>query len=171
MSDDLLLGPARSDLSADDMAGHLELQRMPGYLVRRLDSRAAALFERHTGQTSLTPRQFGLLHVVHRAGVIRQSHLAAALHLDRSTLGEMLARMVDRGLVERTPTAGDRRTSEVRLTALGETTLLENTAAALAAQRAFLAPLPDYLRAVFLKSLEILADADDDVPLTDGSRA
>jgi DNA-binding MarR family transcriptional regulator len=167
MTDDLFLGAAAGDQRIDEVARQIDLHRMPGYLVRRLDSRAAALFERHTGQTALTPRQFGLLQVVHRAGVVLQSQLAADLHLDRSTLGEMLVRMVDRGLVERTPTPADRRTSEVRLTALGETTLMDNTAGALAAQRAFLAPLPDYLRPLFLKSLEILADAAADEPSTD----
>ncbi|WP_051247559.1 MarR family winged helix-turn-helix transcriptional regulator [Nocardioides halotolerans] len=157
-TNDLLSG---GGLTTDsDVLGRFELQRMPGYLIRRLDSRAAALFETHTGQARLTPRQFGLLKVVHDEGTVLQSDLALLLHLDRSTLGEMLQRMVDRGLVLRSPTAADRRTSEVRLTSAGEEALLQNVVGALDAQRALLSPLPDYLRPVFMACLAMLADAD-----------
>jgi DNA-binding MarR family transcriptional regulator len=155
---ELLFGsrPRGSAHGSDDFV----LQRMPGYLIRRLDSRANALFEAHTGQTALTARQFGLLKVVHDEGSVRQSGLASRLHLDRSTLGEMLARMVDRGLVVRRPAAEDRRTSEVRLTPAGEAALGENVLGALQAQRELLAPLPDYLRPVFMACLTMLAEAD-----------
>ncbi len=43
------------------VATELDLQKLPGYLIRRLDSRAASLYEQFTGQTDLTPRQFGVL--------------------------------------------------------------------------------------------------------------
>ena len=142
------------------LSDQLVLQDMPGYLVRRLDSRATALYEQHTNQTALTPRQFGLLQVVHRAGVIKQSELAARLHLDRSTLGEMLQRMIDRGLVARREAAGDRRTSSLELTESGRAALLATIPGAVEAQVAFLAPLPDYLRPVFMKCLAILADSE-----------
>jgi len=164
---DLLLGVDHPPVG--DLLARFELQSMPGYLLRRVDSRAAALFEAHTGQARLTPRQFGLLKVVHTEGTILQSELAVRLHLDRSTLGEMLQRMVDRGLVSRTAAPADRRTSEVRLTSTGQEALEQNVAGALEAQRALLAPLPDYLRPVFLACLEMLADADHpDQPSPDG---
>jgi DNA-binding MarR family transcriptional regulator len=155
---DLFHGP--EPWGSGEQTDEFVLQRMPGYLIRRLDSRAAALFEARTGQTALTARQFGLLKVVHGAGSLMQSELAARLHLDRSTLGEMLQRMVDRGLVLRNPSSEDRRTSEVRLTSAGESALAENVAGALEAQRVLLAPLPAYLRPVFMACLEMLADAD-----------
>ena len=159
---ELILGPA-TDRSGppEELAKRLVLQATPGYLVRRLDSRATTLFEAHTGQSALTPRQFGLLKVVHESGTVKQSELAARLDLDRSTLGEMLARMVDRGLVVRHAVPEDRRTSEVELTPLGTATLLAVIDGAVEAQVAFLEPLPGYLRPVFMKCLEILVNGAD----------
>jgi DNA-binding MarR family transcriptional regulator len=139
---------------------NFRLQQMPGYLVRRLDSRAAALYETHTGQSELTPRQFGVLLTVFQAGVISQNELGLRLHLDRSTLGEMLQRMVDRNLIKRRVQERDRRTSEIWLTPLGEKALMERVRGALEAQVAFLSPLPDYLRPVFMKCLEILTNVE-----------
>jgi DNA-binding MarR family transcriptional regulator len=142
------------------IALHFRLQQMPGYLVRRLDSRAAALYETHTGQSELTPRQFGVLLTVFQEGVLSQNELGLRLHLDRSTLGEMLQRMIDRKLIDRRTHQRDRRTSEIWLTPLGERALMERVRGALDAQVAFLGPLPEYLRPVFMKCLEILANAD-----------
>lgn len=144
-----------------ELAEEFALHRSPGYLIRRLDSRAASLYERHTGQSALTTRQFGLLKVLHDHGALRQTELAHHLDLDRSTLGEMLTRMLDRGLVRRHAVPDDRRTSEIELTPLGRTTLLDNLRGAIEAQVAFLAPLPAYLRPVFMRCLEMLADAED----------
>ena len=149
-------------LAADpaELARRLNLQRAPGYLIRRLDSRAAALYETSTGQSTLTTRQFGLLEVVFQCGVVRQSELANRLHLDRSTLGEMIQRMADRKLLTRRTLPDDRRTSEIELTPFGEATLLENVRGAIQAQVEFLAPLPAFLRPAFMKCLEILTETD-----------
>jgi DNA-binding MarR family transcriptional regulator len=143
------------------VARNFDLHAMPGYLIRRIDSRAAAVYERSTGQTELTPRQFGLLLVVFQTGSVTQSNLGAMLHLDRSTLGEMLQRVIDRGLVHRQPLLRDRRTSSISLTAEGETVLLAAVVSARESQATMLAPQPDYLQPVFLKCLQLLADAPD----------
>ena len=138
----------------------LILHELPGYLIRRLDSRAASLYEKFTAQSDLTPRQFGVLLTLFQAGPLPQTELGNRLHLDRSTLGEMLQRMVERGLVERRAHERDRRAIEIVLTRTGKAGLLAVIEQALKAQKALLSPLPAYLRPVFLKCLQILADAD-----------
>jgi DNA-binding MarR family transcriptional regulator len=148
--------------SDDELSKDVVLNRLPGYLVRRLDSRLAALYETHTGQSALTTRQFGLLKVLYDHGSLRPGDLARRLDLDRSTLGEMLTRMLDRGLVRRHAVPDDRRTSQIELTEHGRDELLANLRGALDAQRAFLRPLPAYLRPVFMRCLEILADPEPD---------
>jgi DNA-binding MarR family transcriptional regulator len=150
-------------VKTDESLQGLDLHRMPGYLFRRLDSRAAALYEACTGQSTLTPRQFGLLLVVHQAGVVRQNDLARRLHLDPSTLGEMIVRMIDRSLLLRKASQSDRRTSELELTDEGREALFSHLRGALDAQAAIMAPLPHYLRPVFLKCLEILAYSEDEL--------
>lgn len=142
------------------VAADISLQKLPGYLLRRLDSRAATLYEEFTGQSDLTPRQFGVLLTLFQSGVLPQTELGSRLHLDRSTLAEMLQRMDERGLVERQTHERDKRAVEVALTKLGEKALMRTIAQALQAQDALLSPLPDYLRPVFMKCLEILANAD-----------
>lgn len=159
---------ARSSNSSDAarteaFARGLILHELPGYLIRRLDSRAASLYERFTDQSDLTPRQFGVLLTLFQAGPLPQTELGNRLHLDRSTLGEMLPRMVDRKLLNRRAHERDRRAVEIVLTQNGKGALLTVVEQALQAQEALLSPLPDYLRPVFLKCLQILADAEDPV--------
>ena len=93
-------------------------------------------------------------------GPLPQTELGNRLHLDRSTLGEMLQRMVERKLVERRAHERDRRVVEIILTHTGKSALLDAVQQALKAQEALLSPLPSYLRPVFLKCLQILADAE-----------
>ena len=69
--------------------------------------------------------------------------------------------MVERKLVERRAHERDRRAVEITLTDAGKSALLAAVRQALEAQEALLSPLPDYLRPVFLKCLQILADAED----------
>src|SRR5438874_11533763 len=155
-----------SNLSAgptETFAHGLVLHELPGYLIRRLDSRAAFLYEKFTAQSDLTPRQFGVLLTLFQAGPLPQTELGNRLHLDRSTLGEMLQRMVDRKLVERRAHERDRRAVEIVLTQTGKTAMLTVVEQALEAQKALLSPLPAYLLPVFLKCLQILADADENV--------
>jgi MarR family transcriptional regulator, lower aerobic nicotinate degradation pathway regulator len=148
---------------AESFARGIALHELPGYLIRRLDSRAASLYEMFTGQSDLTPRQFGLLLTLFQAGALPQTELGNRLHLDRSTLGEMLSRMVERKLVERRAHERDRRAVEITLTQSGKRALMAAVRQALEAQEALLSPLPVYLRPVFLKCLQILADAEDPV--------
>ena len=145
----------------ESFARSISLHELPGHLIRRLDSRAASLYETFTGQSDLTPRQFGVLLTLFQAGALPQTELGKRLHLDRSTLGEMLQRMVERKLVERRAHERDRRAVEITLTDAGKSALLAAVRQALEAQEALLSPLPDYLRPVFLKCLQILADAED----------
>jgi DNA-binding MarR family transcriptional regulator len=142
-------------------AQSVTLQTLPGYLIRRLDSRAAAMYEKFTGQSELTPRQFGVLLTLFQSGPLAQSDLGNRLHLDRSTLAEMLQRMVERKLVDRRAHERDRRTTEITLTDDGKSALLATAEQAVQAQVELLAPLPPYLRPVFLKCLEIIAAAED----------
>ena len=148
---------------SEAFARGLVLHALPGYLIRRLDSRAASLYERFTAQSELTPRQFGILLTLFQLGPLPQTELGNRLHLDRSTLGEMLPRMVERNLVERRAHERDRRAVEIALTETGKSALLALVQQALDAQEALLSPLPDYLRPVFLKCLQILADSEDAV--------
>ncbi len=156
------IGSAKgSPTQLESFARDIFLQEQPGFLIRRLDSRAASVYEKFTGQSELTPRQFGVLLTLFQSGPLAQTELGNRLHLDRNTLGEMLQRMAEKKIVERRPHAHDRRAVEITLTHAGKSALLGTVQQALKAQEQLLAPLPVYLRPVFLKCLEILTASEN----------
>lgn len=151
------LNPVAAVTSAQ-AAANFNLGDKPGFLFRRLENRATLLYQKHTGQAEITPRQFGVLLMLYQQGRMTQAELAKAVFIDKSTLGEMLQRMVDRGLVNRRIPKDDRRTAEVWLSDAGKDVALSFASKANSAQQELIAPLPFEYRALFLKCLKILAD-------------
>jgi DNA-binding MarR family transcriptional regulator len=90
-----------------------------GFLFRRLNSLATALFAQTTGQTEITPMQMGVLLTVQQAGLISLRELARKMCVDRSTLQEVVKRMVEKGLLSRRSPANDKRAHELWLAADG----------------------------------------------------
>ena len=121
-------------------AAGFNLTEKPGFLFRRLDTRANLLYQKHTGQSEITPRQFGVLLMLHQNGRMTQAELANAVFIDKSTLGEMLQRMVERGLVRRRVPKEDRRTAELWLSDAGRRVALSFVSHAEAAQQELLRP-------------------------------
>ena len=141
-------------------AMEFRLDQKPGFLFRRLDNRAVTLFQKVTGQTDISTRQFGVLLILFQNGRMTQSALGNQLSIDRSTMGEMLQRMVDRGLVRRRILRSDRRTAELWISTEGKQVLLATVKQADAAQQMLIAVLPDEYRPLFLKCLCLLAEAE-----------
>src|SRR5256885_9575222 len=73
------------------------LDEAPGHLLRRCQQRAVEIFAQEIGRARLTPRQFALLLTLARRPGISQTELVAETSIDRSTLGEMIDRLVRRG--------------------------------------------------------------------------
>ena len=144
---------------AEPATAKFNLAEKPGFLFRRLDTWATLLYQKHTGQSEITPRQFGVLLTLYQNGRMTQAEVSKAMFFDKSTLGEMVQRMVDRGLVRRRIPDSDRRTAELWLSDVGVRTLTRSIPQADAAQEELLTPLPPEYRALFLKCLRILADA------------
>lgn len=145
----------------NELADRLRLEDGAGFLVRLLHSRATATYEQLTGQSAITPQQFGVLLTLRQRGALTLTELSAAVHLDRSTLGEMTKRMVERGLLKRRENETDRRSSLVSLSANGEAALRNLLAGAAALQDALLAPIPKAERRRFMHHLKRIAMAGD----------
>jgi DNA-binding MarR family transcriptional regulator len=152
--------PTSDIKEAKRVATNFHLSDKVGFLLRRLDTRATLLYHQRTRQTDITPRQFGVLVSLFKTGPMTQAALSKALFTDKSTLGEMIQRMVDRGLMLRRESKSDRRTAELSLSDAGVRALMANIRAAEAVQVELLEPLPPEYRALFLKCLHLLADAD-----------
>ena len=147
-----------SGKSAADIARRLKLDHGLCFLVRLLETRATTLYERLTGQNEITPRQFGAMLTLYQGGTMTLTELANRIRVDRSTLGEMVNRMADRGLIRKVLNDADRRSATVTLAKPGEQALLRLVAGAAQLQQELLAPLPAADRAHFLRCIKLVAE-------------
>jgi DNA-binding MarR family transcriptional regulator len=123
----------RGRLTAEELRAWRGLVETSARLRHRLDRLLLA-------DSGLSGSDYPVLVSLHEAGVpLRSSELADRIGWERSRLSHHLARMERRGLVGRTPHAGDQRGSEVSLTPAGRSTFLAATAGHSAAVRAHFA--------------------------------
>ena len=146
------------------------LDGAPGHLIRRCQQRAVDLFVEEVGENGPTPPQFGVLLCVFQNPGMSQTALVQASGIDRSTLTEILRRMIDRGLVSRTRTKRDQRANALRLTPDGEAALVSAFEAAKRSQERMLAPLAPSDRAAAVRILGALAGYGDDDDSDGGQR-
>lgn len=152
---------------AEEIARTLKLEKGLGFLVRLLDTRVHLLYEQLTAQNDITPRQFGVLLTLHQQGTLTLTELAGHIRVDRSTLGEMINRMVERSLISKRNNGSDRRSAEVLLAPAGKTTLLAIVNGAAQLQGALLAPLPAEERAHFMRCIKLIAEPGPAAPAKD----
>lgn len=95
------------------------LPGLVGYQVRLAQMAIFADFDETLGELRLSPGLFGLLVIVQANPGLKQSRLAQAARLDRSSLVPALNKLEARGLVARCDAPGDRRAYGLHLTAAG----------------------------------------------------
>lgn len=108
----------RSTLDRDVLDRHL------GYFIRRFQVWIFQDFIRSLASADLRPGQFSVLVVIGANSGLSQAEVAAELGIERARLVRLLDELGRRGLIERTAAANDRRAHALRLTSLGETTLV-----------------------------------------------
>lgn len=113
------------------------------------------------GPVEITQRQFTVLAAAATADGQTQNDLVRATGIDRSTLADLVARMLAKGLLERQRSTTDARANTVRLSDAGRQALIDSAGPAAAADEKLLAYLPAKRREGFLKSLALLARAAD----------
>jgi DNA-binding MarR family transcriptional regulator len=147
-----------------EIARGLKLDHGLGFLVRLLETRATALYDRLTAQTEITPRQFGAMLTLYQRGTLTLTELAAHIRVDRSTLGEMINRMAERGLVRKESNDADRRSATVTLAKPGELALLQLVPGVAQLQEDLLAPMPAEDRANFMRWMKLVAEPGGPTP-------
>jgi DNA-binding MarR family transcriptional regulator len=105
------------------------LYSRPGFLLRRANQIAAALFLEAVAEYDVTTTQYGALVVLSSRESVDQVGLANLLGLDRSTAGLVIANLERRGAIHRAPDPQDRRRRVLTLTKSGEQ-LLKNISSA-----------------------------------------
>src|ERR1700751_1665897 len=95
----------------------------PGYLFRRMQQIAVALFMEECKDFDLTPVQYAALIAIHTHPGIDATRLSAVIAFDRSTLGNVIERIETKGFIERRPSPEDKRVKLLTLTKSGATLL------------------------------------------------
>lgn len=132
------------------------LMESPGHLLRRAEQRAANIYTQEVGVSGLTPRQYVVLTAVAAYEGQTQTDLVSATGIDRSTLADMIARMIANGLLDRERTEGDQRANSVTLTAAGKRQLAATAVKVRNAEKRVIAPVPVSKRAVLLECLRAM---------------
>ncbi len=95
------------------------LERSPLHLLHRAGQCAAEVFQAELGGGDLTPRQFAVLVTVSQNEGLSQTHLVERTGIDRSTLADIVRRMLKKGLLQRRRTKVYARAYAVKLTEEG----------------------------------------------------
>jgi DNA-binding MarR family transcriptional regulator len=140
----------------------------PGYLFRRMQQIAVAIFVEECEAFDLTPVQYAALVAIRTHPGIDATRLSAVVTFDRSTLGSVIERLEAKAFVTRKPSRDDRRVKLLNLTRAGEQLLREIVPAVERAQARMLQPLKPADRKTLLGLLTQLVDLNNEasrVPL------
>jgi DNA-binding MarR family transcriptional regulator len=117
------------------------------------------VFAEETRQAGLTPRQYAVLVSVADNKDVSQTGLVAATGIDRSTLADIVKRLLAKGLIQRRRTRHDARAYAVRLTDEGRELLHSIAEAVERADARLLAGLSAQSRDQLMTALTELARA------------
>jgi DNA-binding MarR family transcriptional regulator len=140
----------------------------PGYLFRRMQQIAVAIFVEECRAYDLTPVQFAALVAIRTHPGIDATRLSAVIAFDRSTLGNVIERLQAKAWVERKPSRDDKRIKLLHLTKAGEALLRNIMPSVDRAQARMLQPLKPADRKTLLALMTQLVDLNNEasrVPL------
>lgn len=140
----------------------------PGYLFRRMQQIAVAIFIEECRAFDLTPVQYAALVAIHTHPGIDATRLSAVIAFDRSTLGNVIERLKSKKLIERKPSLHDKRVKLLYLTRAGSALLRDIMPSVDQAQVRMLQPLKVADRKTLMALLSQLVDLNNEasrVPL------
>ncbi|MCS3445495.1 MULTISPECIES: MarR family winged helix-turn-helix transcriptional regulator [Bradyrhizobium] len=140
----------------------------PGYLFRRMQQIAVALFIEECKAFDLTPVQYAALVTISTHPGIDATRLSAVIAFDRSTLGNVIERLQAKEFIVRKPAPEDKRVKLLHLTKAGAAVLSDIMPSVDKAQARMLQPLKPADRKTLLALLTQLVDLNNEasrVPL------
>lgn len=144
-------------MKRESSAGRLE--RSPIHLLHRAGQCASDIFTSEMGDAGLTPRQFAILLSVAQNEGVSQTDLVERTGVDRSTLADIVRRMLRKGLLQRRRTKTDARAYAVKLTEEGWRVLRAAEPMVRRVDDRILAMLPAKQRDQFLSDLMTIVEA------------
>jgi DNA-binding MarR family transcriptional regulator len=135
------------------------LERSPIHLLHRAGQCAADIFQGEMVEGDLTPRQYAVLVSVSQNEGLSQTQLVERTGVDRSTLADIVRRMLKKGLLQRRRTKDDARAYSVKLTEEGWRVLKAADPLAKRVDDKILAALPGQQRERFVQDLHMIVTA------------
>jgi DNA-binding MarR family transcriptional regulator len=141
--------------------GSFALSESPSHLLKRCTQYFGDLYQHEAGSSELTKQQFTLLAALEHNDGVSQTSLVDITGIDRSTLAEMVRRMLEKGLLSRERTEEDQRANSVAISQSGRKALRSARTASERAEKALLESLPLAERPKLIKLLATVAAAGD----------
>jgi DNA-binding MarR family transcriptional regulator len=149
-------GPRKAD-------GGFDLSQAPSHLLRRCVQYANDLFSQEPGASDITKQQYTVLAAVEQNEGMSQTDLVNITGIDRSTLAEMIRRMIEKGLLDRERTETDQRANAVRIAAGGRKALRSARSASERVEKTLLSGLSSADRSRFIRMLTtVVSQAETD---------
>ncbi len=96
-----------------------ELGKSPLHMLHRAVQAVTEIYQAEMAEHDLTARQYAVLATLAHADGMSQSELVDATGIDRSTMADIVRRMLKKGIVQRKRDKDDARAYEVRITEEG----------------------------------------------------
>jgi DNA-binding MarR family transcriptional regulator len=141
------------------------IDRSVTHLLHRAGQASQLIFSSKV-TVDITPRQLVVLVAVSEGEGINQTQLVERTGIDRSTIAEMVMRMVKKGLLHRRRSREDSRAKVLRLTDEGQQLLAVVGPIAMRVDQLLLAALPNSRRAPFLQALQQVVSEMEALPRT-----
>jgi len=145
------------------------LARSPSHLLHKVLQLALDIYVEETGKGALTQRQYAVLAAAATVDGASQTDLVNMTGIDRSTLADMVARMIEKGWLGRERSKVDARAKTVRLTDKGAQALKEIAPKVAAADERILSNLVASRRSGFISALGFLADFTGEAALEEAA--
>ena len=134
-----------------------QFSRSPSHLLKRAAQYSNLIYMGEVGKSGLTHRQFTVLLAVDANDGKSQTDLVKLTGIDRSTLADLVARLLAQGYLQRKRTKEDGRTNAIRITAVGKKMLKMAQPGADEVDRQLLSLIASADRKSFIDNLAILA--------------
>ncbi len=141
------------------------------HLLKRAVQYSVHLYMDDVGKSGLTHRQFIVLQAADANDGKSQTELVKITGIDRSTLADLVARLMAQGYLQRRRTKEDGRTNAVRLTPAGKKALKSAQSGAEDVDKSLLSHVPSADRKTMIDCLSVLAAEMDKIDTVEPEKA
>ena len=134
-----------------------QLESSVYHLLKRASQHAANLHSDKVGKHGLTQRQFAVLVAIEENEGISQTLLVNLTSIDRSTLADLVGRLIAQGYVRRKRDKNDARRNVLKLTVPGKRALQTAGPGIAGVDRKLISLIPKEHRKSFRAALKVIA--------------